>query len=74
LFGGWSRALPTLEGFYWYREEGSKPEVIFWEHDMQWVRTAGSDIPMGADMTHKIEGEFWSEMLNPPNTKDQPPR
>lgn len=62
----WTRNLPKEEGFYWYREKGSVPEVVFWEQDMQWVMKAGTDVPMGADMAHKIEGEFWSVAVFPP--------
>jgi hypothetical protein len=64
---GWTSTRPKEEGFYWYREPGSPPEVILWDHEMQWVRTAGNDIPWGDDMSAKIEGEFWPEKLTPPN-------
>lgn len=66
----WTSERPKESGFYWYREHGSPPEVILWEHDMQWVRIAGNDIPWGDDTSCKIEGEFWPEKLTPPNGMD----
>ena len=63
--GRWTRELPTVEGFYWYRDD-NEPQVVLWEQDMQWVRIAGNSIPLGNDMTRKITGEFWSVPLIPP--------
>ena len=62
----WTTDRPKGEGFYWYRDPGRPPEVIFWDYEMQWVRIAGSEIPWGDDMQDKIEGEFWPEKLITP--------
>jgi hypothetical protein len=67
--GHWTRELPTVEGFYWYRESWAAPEVVLWEQDMQWVRLAGGDVPLGNDMPYKITGEFWSVPLSPPTNE-----
>jgi len=64
----WTKTLPVIDGFYWYRERGEKPQIIEWDNDMQWLLTTGSDIPWGLDMFARIEGEFWSQQLFPPQT------
>jgi hypothetical protein len=66
----WTKELPTQDGYYWYREDGEAPIVIEWEQSMQWVMRTGTDIMIGHDMTSKIDGEFWSERLSPPNVRD----
>lgn len=62
----WTSSRPTADGFYWYRENGEAPQVIEWDNAMQWLMYAGSEIPSADDTGYPIDGEFWSEPLQPP--------
>lgn len=62
----WTREMPKVNGFYWYRESGSIPFVVEVDTEMGWIYFMYSDLPAGPDMSRKIDGEFWSERLIPP--------
>ena len=73
--GQWTRQLPKASGYYWYREAADvslpmkweiEPQVIEWDHGLQWVKFTGSDIAAGGGLENTIDGEFWSEPLQPP--------
>lgn len=63
---GWTREMPKVDGFYWYREDDLFAVVVEVDTDMGWIYFTYSDIPAGPDMSRKINGEFWSEKLTPP--------
>jgi hypothetical protein len=63
----WTKERPTEPGFYWYREEDEEPQVVAWNEEMQWAERTGSSIPLFAYIEGRLEGEFWSEKLCPPN-------
>jgi hypothetical protein len=63
----WTTDYPTVSGFYWYRERDMPAEVFLWDHDLQWLRQTGNDIPWGEGMAYEVNGQFWSEPLTPPD-------
>lgn len=59
----WTRELPPVDGFYWYREAPG--------HYSQIVEMDDGDVLYEGDWyfkrnTSKLSGEFWSEPLTPP--------
>lgn len=70
----WTKDRPAESGYYWYREDGSEPEIIEWAADMQWVMRTGSDIMLADGHSHGIDGEFWPEAIRLPNAIAQAPK
>jgi hypothetical protein len=62
----WTKQHPTEDGFYWYRDlPGAKPEIMERASDCFWAN--GNDCMMGTEW-RPLEGEFWSERIQPPQT------
>jgi hypothetical protein len=63
----WTKQHPTEDGYYWYRERTDlNPEVVERSLDAFWQ--AGSDCMAGTEW-NPLEGEFWSERLQPPKPR-----
>lgn len=67
----WTKTFPPVDGFYWYREARNLPVIVEVDTQMGWIYFSYSDCPAGPDLQRKIDGEFWDEILTPPQVSRQ---
>ena len=66
--GVWMRCAPREPGWYWYRSEHSKPEVVY-KFDGDEYQTMGTDEASDTKFMLLDNGEFWSLPVEPPPEK-----